>query len=110
LIFLFAGYALIHNLPILGVLYCVDNAFFAFGLGISSYLGRMAPRADVTPTLAMGSTFNHIAAARCAAGWRLALEHGRLPGDLAWPARRPAWCRSLFPLAMPSALAAQPAG
>jgi predicted MFS family arabinose efflux permease len=62
LIFLFAGYALIHNLQVLGVLYCVDNAFFAFGLGISSYLGRLAPRADVTPTLAMGSTFNHIAA------------------------------------------------
>jgi predicted MFS family arabinose efflux permease len=59
---LFAGYALVHNLPVLGVLYCVDNALFAFGLGISSYLGRMAPRQDVTPTLAMGSTFNHVAA------------------------------------------------
>jgi predicted MFS family arabinose efflux permease len=59
---LFAGYALVHNLPVLGVLYCVDNALFAFGLGISSYLGRIAPRQDVTPTLAMGSTFNHIAA------------------------------------------------
>jgi predicted MFS family arabinose efflux permease len=59
---LFAGYALVHNLPVLGVLYCVDNALFAFGLGISSYLGRMAPRPDVTPTLAMGSTFNHVAA------------------------------------------------
>lgn len=62
LIFLFAGYALIHNVLALGVLYCVDNAFFAFGLGISSYLGRIAPRQDVTPTLAMGSTCNHVAA------------------------------------------------
>ena len=62
LIFLFAGYALVHNLLILGVLYCVDNAFFAFSLGISSYLGRLAPPADVTPSLAMGSTFNHVAA------------------------------------------------
>lgn len=60
--FLFAGYALVHNLPILGVLFCVDNALFAFGLGLSSYLGRIAPRQDVTPTLAMGSTFNHVAA------------------------------------------------
>src|SRR5436189_6057 len=29
LIFLFAGYALVHNLIVLGVLYCMDNAFFA---------------------------------------------------------------------------------
>jgi len=62
LVFLFAGYALVHNLLILGVLYCVDNAFFAFSLGISSHLGRIAPREDVTPSLAMGSTFNHVAA------------------------------------------------
>lgn len=62
LIFLFAGYALVHNLWVLGVLYCVDNAFFAFGLGISSYLGRIAPSHEVTPSLAMGSTFNHVAA------------------------------------------------
>lgn len=62
LIVLFAGYALVHNLLVLGVLYCVDNAFFAFSLGINSHLGRIAPREDVTPSLAMGSTFNHVAA------------------------------------------------
>ena len=62
LTFLFAGYALVHTLWVLGVLYCVDNAFFAFSLGISSYLGRVAPGPDVTPSLAMGSTFNHVAA------------------------------------------------
>jgi predicted MFS family arabinose efflux permease len=62
LIFLFAGYALVHNLIVLGVLYCVDNAFFAFSLGINSYLGRIAPPEDVTPSLVMGSTVNHIAA------------------------------------------------
>jgi predicted MFS family arabinose efflux permease len=109
LIFLFAGYALIHNLPILGVLYCVDNAFFAFGLGISSYLGRMAPRADVTPTLAMGSTFNHIAAVGVP-----------LVGGLLWNTAGyqvtflagAATClvSVIISLAMPSALAAQPAG
>ncbi|HKO25693.1 MAG TPA: MFS transporter [Chloroflexota bacterium] len=62
LIFLFAGYALVHNLIVLGVLYCLDNAFFAFSLGINSYLGRIAPPEDVTPSLVMGSTVNHIAA------------------------------------------------
>ena len=62
LIPLFAGYALVHNLFVLGVLYCIDNAFFSFGLGINSYLGRIAPPEDMTPSLAMGSTVNHIAA------------------------------------------------
>lgn len=62
LTFLFAGYALVHNLWVLGVLYCVDNAFFSFSLGINSYLGRIAPSRDLTPSLAMGSTFNHVAA------------------------------------------------
>jgi predicted MFS family arabinose efflux permease len=62
LIVLFAGYALVHNLIVLGVLYCVDNAFFAFSLGINSYLGRIAPPEEVTPSLVMGSTVNHIAA------------------------------------------------
>src|SRR5205823_7800782 len=62
LIVLFGGYALVHNLIVLGVLYCVDNAFFAFSLGINSYLGRIAPPEDVTPSLVMGSTVNHIAA------------------------------------------------
>ncbi len=62
LIPLFAGYALVHNLFVLGALYCLDNAFFAFGLGINSYLGRIAPPEDLTPSLVMGSTVNHIAA------------------------------------------------
>jgi len=62
LIPLFAGYALVHNLFVLGVLYCIDNAFFSFGLGINSYLGRIAPSEDRTPSLVMGSTVNHIAA------------------------------------------------
>jgi hypothetical protein len=52
----------VHNLIVLGVLYCLDNAFFAFSLGINSYLGRIAPPEDVTPSLVMGSTVNHIAA------------------------------------------------
>jgi len=62
LIGLFASYALVHNLPALCVLYCIDNAFFAFSLGINSYLGRIAPPEDLTPSLVMGSTANHVAA------------------------------------------------
>lgn len=62
LIVLFASYALVHNLWALGVLYCLDNALFSFSLGINSYLGRIAPSEEITPSLVMGSTVNHIAA------------------------------------------------
>ena len=62
LIVLFASYALVHSIIVLGVLYCIDNAFFAFSLGINSYLGRIAPSEDLTPSLVMGSTVNHVAA------------------------------------------------
>jgi len=62
LIPLFASYALVHNVAVLGVLYCVDNAFFSFGLGINSYLGRIATSKDLTPSLVMGTTMNHVAA------------------------------------------------
>jgi predicted MFS family arabinose efflux permease len=62
LIVLFASYALVHNIIVLGILYCIDNAFFAFSLGINSYLGRIASSEDLTPSLVMGSTVNHVAA------------------------------------------------
>jgi len=62
LIPLFASYALVHDVAVLGVLYCVDNAFFSFGLGINSYLGRIATPTELTPSLVMGTTMNHVAA------------------------------------------------
>lgn len=62
LVFLFAGYALVHNIVLLGILYCIDNAFFGFGMAIQTYLKKIAPLEDITPSLAMGTTVNHIAA------------------------------------------------
>ncbi|GAC1430282.1 MAG: MFS transporter [Chloroflexota bacterium] len=62
LVFLFAGYALVHNLWLLVVLYCIDNAFFGFSMGINTYLKKIAPPHEVSPSLVMGVTVNHIAA------------------------------------------------
>jgi MFS family permease len=62
LVFLFAGYALVHTVLLLGILYCLDNVLFGFSTAITTYLGKIAPRHEVTPSLAMGSTANHVAA------------------------------------------------
>ncbi len=62
LVFLFAGYALVHNLWLLVILYCLDNAFFGFGMAINTYLKKIAPAHEVSPSLVMGTTVNHIAA------------------------------------------------
>ncbi|HEY8285320.1 MAG TPA: MFS transporter, partial [Chloroflexota bacterium] len=62
LVFLFSCYALVHTVLLLGVIYCIDNALFGCSTAITTYLGKIAPRQEMTPTLAMGSTANHVAA------------------------------------------------
>lgn len=65
----FAGYALtarIVDLPTrslaLQALYIADNALFSFGVSITTYLNRIVRPGELTPSLAMGQTMNHIAA------------------------------------------------
>ncbi len=62
LVFLFASYALVHTVFLLGAIFCIDNALFGFSTAISTYLSKIAPRNELTPSLAMGSTANHVAA------------------------------------------------
>jgi MFS family permease len=62
LVFLFAGYALVHNLWLLVILYCVDNAFFGFSMAINTYLKKIVLPHELSPSLVMGTTVNHIAA------------------------------------------------
>ena len=62
LIGLFAGYALVHTVFLLGVLFCIDNVLFGFSTAITTYLRKIVSRAELTPSLAMGSTANHVAA------------------------------------------------
>jgi predicted MFS family arabinose efflux permease len=62
LVFLFSSYALVHTVLLLGIVYCIDNVLFGCSTAIPTYLGKIAPRNEMTPTLAMGSTANHVAA------------------------------------------------
>ncbi len=62
LVLVFLGYALIHEKYTLYFLYCVDNVMFIFSMALNTYLGKIAPKEDLTGTLAMGITINHIAA------------------------------------------------
>lgn len=62
LIFVFAGYALVSSVPVLYALYLIDNVLFTCGAALTVYLHRLARPGDMTPSLAMGTTMNHIAA------------------------------------------------
>ena len=58
----FAGYALVQRVVVLEVLWVVDSVLFSFGVGITTYLNRIVRAGEMTPSLAMGQTMNHVAA------------------------------------------------
>jgi len=62
LIFVFLGYAYITYVPMLYMLYCLDNILFGFSMARTTYLDKIAPREDVTASIAFGITLNHISA------------------------------------------------
>ncbi|MFB3892589.1 MAG: MFS transporter [Phycisphaerae bacterium] len=66
-----SSYALIpmlrHSHPDLTVwmlraLFIADNAFFALGMALTTYVRHIAPPSEHTPTLSMGVAMNHVAA------------------------------------------------
>jgi len=59
---MFIGYAFIRVPAILYVLYIMDNFLMGFDVAQSTYLDRIALPGDVPPSLALGSTINHITA------------------------------------------------
>lgn len=62
LIVVFLGYATFENVWALYALFLIDNVLFSFGVGFTTYLHRIVRPAELTPSLAMGTTMNHIAA------------------------------------------------
>jgi len=62
LIAVFLGYALTRQVHVLWVLYCVDNLLYLSTYSLTTYLNRIASREDLTPSLSMGVTTNHLAA------------------------------------------------
>jgi len=62
LILVFIGYATTRSLGVLIALYLLDNVLFSFSVGFTTYLHRIVRPGDLTPSIAMGVTMNHIAA------------------------------------------------
>jgi predicted MFS family arabinose efflux permease len=63
LILVFLGYAFVPLLPVLYLLFVVDQILFGFSIALQSYLQKIALRPeDLTPTVSMGQTMNHVAA------------------------------------------------
>jgi len=58
----FVGYAFIADVRILYALFVVDSAFFVFATALTTYVNRIAPPSEHTPTLSMGVAMNHVAA------------------------------------------------
>lgn len=55
-----AGFALIKNVLILQILLIVVRFFGMFGMGLSTYVRRVSPQEELTPTLSAGVSINHI--------------------------------------------------
>ncbi len=62
LIVVFLGYATFKSVGTLVALFLLDNILFSFGVGFNTYLHRIVRPGELTPSLAMGTTMNHIAA------------------------------------------------
>lgn len=58
----FAGYATFKDARLLYLLFVTDSVLFAFSMGITVFLNRIVRKSDLTPSLAMGTTMNHVAA------------------------------------------------
>ncbi len=63
LVFVFLGYAYVTYLPLLFVLYVIDNILFGFNLAVTTYFQKMAVTPEeVTSNLSVAQTIEHIAA------------------------------------------------
>ena len=58
----FLSYATIRNRYVLYGLFVLDNTFFALQMALTTYVNKIAPRSEHTPTLSMGVAMNHVAA------------------------------------------------
>jgi predicted MFS family arabinose efflux permease len=59
----FVGYATLNNVWLLGVMVIFINLLVTLSMGLSTYVNRIAPPEELTPTLNTGVSFNHITSA-----------------------------------------------
>ncbi len=63
LIGVFLGYAYVSYLPVLYVLFVLDNVFFGFSLAVDSYFQKIAHAPDeISSNVGLAQTINHISA------------------------------------------------
>jgi predicted MFS family arabinose efflux permease len=62
LIFIFSGYAFIPWLPLLAVLYVIDNMLFGSSIALHSYVRKISDKPDLTSCISFSVTVNHISA------------------------------------------------
>ncbi len=60
LVLVFVGYATIRNVWVLAVLFIMVRMLVLFRIGLQTYLNRIAPVNDLSPTLSAGVSINHI--------------------------------------------------
>ncbi len=60
LVLCFIGYATVHNPWVLGALYITISLLVMFRMGLHTYINRIAPSEDLSPTLSAGVSINHI--------------------------------------------------
>ena len=58
----FLGYAFVPYRGVLWVLFVADSVFFTSAMALTTYVNRIAPPVEHTPTLSLGVAMNHIAA------------------------------------------------
>jgi predicted MFS family arabinose efflux permease len=56
----FVGYAMVHNVWFLGTMVICINLLVRLDMGLSTYINRIAPPEELTPTLSTGVSINHI--------------------------------------------------
>ncbi len=56
----FVGYALINNVWVLAVLVVFINLLVTLSMGLNTYVNRIAPAEELTPTLSTGVSVNHV--------------------------------------------------
>jgi len=68
-----AGFGLIKNVIILEILMVTIRLLWMFGMGLSTYVRRISPPEELTPTLSTGISINHITSVSLPliAGWLL---------------------------------------
>jgi predicted MFS family arabinose efflux permease len=62
LIGVFAGYALVRSVYVLYALFIADSVLWMLVMALTTYVNRIAPASEHTPTLSMGVAMNHVAA------------------------------------------------